>query len=153
MRVASQVLRDGERPPSPRPILSGWCERAGSPSVPEPSLFPLPGPTSPASPAAGVLAHGCCCLEKVPKLLTQKEKKKRKKMLLICMLTYIYLHVRLPCAELSPVPWVVTFPAGRTPRCSPLPHIPEPTLPAHPGWRQTPSSGKGFSSLHDPDLH
>lgn len=150
----------GTGPPAPAPSCQVGAEGLGAlppfPSVPEPSLFPLPGPISPAL-LLECLRTAVVAWKKSAQVADAKKRKKRKrarekKTLLICMLTYIYLHVRLPCAELSPGPWVVTFPAGRKPACSPLPRSPEPTLLAHPGWRQTPSSGKGFSSLHDPDL-
>lgn len=57
-------------------------------------------------------------------------------------------------AQSSPGPrgWQLCFPAGRATGCSPLPRTPEPACLAHPGRRQAPRSGKGFSSRPDPDL-
>lgn len=147
-------MGSGPQPP-PHPVR--LVRKGGSlepfPSVPA-GIFPipLPGPTSPTllleCSREPLLSPG---KKKVPRLLTQKEKKRKKKD------AHLHAHLHIfACSptqpELAPASWVVTFPAGRTPCCSPLPRSPEPTLLAHPGWRQTPSSGKGFSSLHDPDL-
>lgn len=139
-------------PPHPvRLVRKGWepC-RPSLRCLPEPSLFPSLAP-HPQPCCWSALANPCCRLEKVPKLLTQKRKKRKK----YAAHLHTHLHIfacSLTQPELAPASWVVTFPAGRMPCCSPLPRSPEPTLLAHPGWRQTPSSGKGFSSLHDPDL-
>lgn len=141
-------------PPHPvRLVRKGW----------EPCALPLCAcrnlPYSPSwphipNPAAGVLSRTpAVAWKKVPRLLTQKEKKEKERKKDAHLHAHLHIFACSPTQpELAPASWVVTFPAGRTPCCSPLPRSPEPTLPAHPGWRQTPSSGKGFSSLHDPDL-
>lgn len=156
MRVASQVLRDGERPPAPAPSCQVGAEGLGSlppfPSVPEPSQFPSLAP-HPQPCCWSALANPCCRLEKSAQAADAKRKKKKRKKDAAHLHAHLHIFAcSLTQPELSPASWVVTFPAGRTPCCSPLPRSPEPTLPAHPGWRQTPSSGKGFSCLHDPDL-
>lgn len=52
----------------------------------------------------------------------------------------------------SPVGGDFVFLRGCAPGLSSLPRTPEPASLAHPGRRQAPRSGKGFSSLPDPDM-